>query len=277
MFFTETLQAKLRWLPQPAKNAIKSAGSAFLKTREHFVGEPQQAALLFAHMRSGSTLLHHLLISHPEIIGRGERNEKFADSRDLDKLKLDVYLHRGEWFRGHRFVAAQINHNRFLKSEALLNHPRVRPIFLIREPHASVASMVRVLDPHYGTTVEQATDYYADRLNTLRRYAGQIQESSRAIFLTYDDLILNTEATLLALQSFLGLSTRLSEEYRLFDFTGARGDPSPHIMSGRILRQRAEHQIDLDRKVLDRLRKVYADCEVAMRSACTSMPASRGD
>ena len=271
MLLLETLKQKLRWLPGPAKDALKLAGIALLKTREHFVREPQRAVLLFAHMRSGSTLLHHLLISHPEIIGRGERNEVFAGSRDLDRLKLDVYLHRGQFFRVHRFVADQINHNRFLKSEALLNHPHVRTIFLIREPQASVASMVRVLGRYYGTNVEQATAYYADRLKTLTRYAGQIQDRSRAFFLTYSDLVLNTEATLRALQSFLGLSTRLTEEYRLFDFTGSQGDPSPHIMSGRILHQRAGYQIDLDRKVLEQLLEAYHNCQVAMRSACSSI------
>ena len=271
MLLLETLKQKLRWLPGPAKDALKLAGIALLKTREHFVREPQRAVLLFAHMRSGSTLLHHLLISHPEIIGRGERNEVFAGSRDLDRLKLDVYLHRCQFFRVHRFVADQINHNRFLKSEALLNHPHVRTIFLIREPQASVASMVRVLGRYYGTNVEQATEYYADRLKTLIRYAGQIQDRWRAFFLTYSDWVLNTEATLCGLQSFLGLSTRLTEEYRLFDFTGARGDPSPHIMSGRVSHQRAGYQIDLDRKVLEQLLEVYHNCQVAMRSACSSI------
>lgn len=268
---TETFKHGLRRLPQPAKNALKFAGIGLLNTREHFVREPQQAVLLFAHMRSGSTLLHHLLISHPEITGCGERNQVFAGSRDLDRLKLDAYWHSSEFFRVHRFVTDQINHNRLLESEELLNHPLVRPIFLIREPEPSIGSMVCVLGPYYGTTVEQATEHYAERLKALTRYASQIQDPSRAFFLTYSDLVRNTESTLRALQSFLGLSSRLTEEYRLFDFTGSRGDPSPLIMSGRIAGPRAAYQADLDPEVLERLLEQYDSCQVAMKSACSSI------
>ena len=281
----------MRWLPRPAKDALKLAGIVLLNARERLAVERQQALLVMAHMRSGSTLLHHLLISHPQIIGRGERNEVFANSRDLDRLKLDVHLHQGRLFRVHRFVADQINHDRFLTSEALLNHPHVRPIFLIREPQASIASMVRVLGRHYGTTVEQATEYYADRLKTLTRYAGQIADPSQAFFLTYGDLVLNTEATLRELQSFLGLSTPLTEEYQVFDFTGSRGDPSPQIRSGRIQRQPEGHHIDpteesqmlgqrrgrqsaldlIHRNTLAQLLEAYQNCQAAMRSACSSI------
>ncbi len=270
---SETFKQKLHRLPRPAKDALKLAGIGLLKTREYFAREPQQVVLLFAHMRSGSTLLHHLLISHPEIIGCGERNQEFAGSRDLDRLKVDVYWRRGQFFRFHRFVADQINHDHLLKSEALLNHPHVHPIFLIREPQASVASMVRVLGRYHGTTVEQATAYYADRLKVLTRYAGQIQDPSRAFFLSYSDLVQDAGASLSGLQSFLGLSTRLSEEYRIFDFTGTRGDPSPVIMSGRILQRHAAHQIDIDPKVLEHLDELYENCQLAMRSACSSIRA----
>ncbi len=267
----ETPKQPLHRLLRPAKDALKLAGIGLLKTREFIVREPQQVVLLFAHMRSGSTLLHHLLISHPEIIGCGERNQDFADSRDLDRLKLDVHWPRRQFFRFHRFVTDQINHDHLLKSEALLNHPNVHPIFLIRKPQASVASMVHVLGRYHGTTVEQATAYYADRLKVLTRYAGQIQDPSRAFFLSHSDLVQHAGATLGGLQSFLGLSTRLSEEYRIFDFTGSRGDPSPVIMSGRILHQNPEHHIDLDPKVLEHLDELYENCRLAMRSACSSI------
>lgn len=111
-------------------------------------------------MRSGSTLLHHLLINHPEITGYGERNAVYTSTQDFNRLRVDVYAHQSQMFRQlfqwHRYVADQMNHNHLLASEALLNHPHVCTIFLIREPSVAIASMVNVLGKFYGMTVHEA-------------------------------------------------------------------------------------------------------------------------
>ncbi len=220
------------------------------------------------HMRSGSTLLVHLLSSHPEILGAGERNATYASCEDLRRLSVDVAYLRRKFFRGYGYVVDQINHNRFLVAEDLLNHPRVCKIFLIREPKATLASMVEVFGRHYGMTPRQAVDYYLDRLGALERYARQVREKGSSFFLTYDDLVIKSEPVLRHLGCFLRLRTPLAESYQVFDFTGKRGDPSRRISSGRILPRRPRRPIDLEPGLLQQASEAYARCASVLEERC---------
>lgn len=261
-----------RRLPVAIKTELKRVLGAFLTARDRYAGGPQTVLLLLAHMRSGSTLLHHLLISHPEITGRGERNATYAGEQDLQRLRVDVYAHRGGLLRCHRYVTDQVNHDRFLAAEGLLNHPGVRTVFLIREPEASIASMARVLGEFYDTSAEEAVAYYGDRLATLARYARLLQTPSPAFFLTYDDLVLHTEPALQGLSAFLGLKSVLSARYRRFEFTGQRGDPSATIHSGRIVPPKRPQGIRLAPEVSSRLQAAFRDCRRALEEHCAPRP-----
>lgn len=258
-------------LPEPIKKALKGVALALLKTRERWTGEAPDAVLLLAHMRSGSTLLMHILLSHPAILGYGERNRPYASARDMDRLTVDACYQRRQFFRSPRYVVDQINHTRFLASEALLNHPRVRTIFLIREPEDSIASMVEVLGRYYGMTLDEAVAYYSERLQALARYAQGIENPARTFFLTYDDLVTETTSSLHGLQAFLSLETALSEDYRRFDFTGRRGDPSTAIESGSILKDKPRRRIELAPEILARTRAAYDDCRAVLAARCESI------
>ena len=258
------------WFPLPTKTALKRLLGVFLQARDCYVGESPTVLLVLSHMRSGSSLLHHILISHPEIIGYGERNAVYAAPQDFDRLRVDVYAHRGQLLRCHRYVADQLNHNHLLASDALLNHPQVRTIFLIREPSAAIASLVGVLGKFYTIHVDEAAAYYRERLATLVRYARCLQDRSRAFVLTYDDLVKTTEPTLQSLSTFLQLKTELTERYQRFAFTGQRGDPSVLIYTGRILRDKATHSNPLKPHVLTRLQDLYQDCRQTLETCCVS-------
>jgi len=49
-------------------------------------GQPYRILLILSHMRSGSSLLTHLLNSNPEIIGYGETHIQYASEQDFKKL-----------------------------------------------------------------------------------------------------------------------------------------------------------------------------------------------
>ena len=118
--------------------------------------------------------------------------------------------------------------------------------------------------------IEDAVNYYRDRLIALTHYSNILEDRSRVFFLTNDDLINNTRPTLDKLEAFLGLQHRLTEQYHKFDFTGIRGDPSPNIQVGRVLRDRPRHQLELDPAILANLLDVYCDCERNLRKTCQS-------
>jgi sulfotransferase family protein len=264
------VQVNYSWLPAPLRRQLRRLLLAGLKVGDWCAGDSPGALLLLAHQRSGSTLLHHLLISHPQILGSGERLEQYASVHDLDRLRVDSHIRRRQFFRRPRYVTDQINHTQLLVSEELLNHPRVRAIILIREPQATMASISSVLGKRLMLSVHVAATYYCSRLSALARYARIIDDRSRALFLTYDNLTTDTASTLRKLQTFLGLHPNLSAQYRTFDFTGVAGDPSPHIHAGRILQGKPTHPLALDPALLTSLLEAYEDCQNTLREHCLS-------
>jgi hypothetical protein len=220
-------------------------------------------------MRSGSTLLHHLLISHPEILGCGERMKHFASDADFERLRIDAHLRRGQLLRRHRYVTDQVNYNVFLDPRLLHNRPDVRIIFLIRDPTAAIASMGKLLNRIGWTSLDDAVHYYRERLSNLSALATRIPNRSIAFALTYDDLTTKTTDTLARLSHFLKIRTPLLDKYRVFDFTGIRGDPSPVIHSGRVHRGGSPPQPDLDVALLSELCEIYENCRQDLRRHCS--------
>ncbi len=253
---------------QAVKGWLRHRALAYLERREHRRDDRSRIVWILGHMRSGSTLLMHLLSSHPEVLGAGERNAVYASPQDLRRLAVEAAYARRRFFREYRYVVDQINHDRFLVDEGLLDHPRVAKIFLVREPRGAVASMVEVLGRHYGMTLEQAADYYVDRLRALERYARKVADQRCSLFLSYQDLVKNPRPSLDRLQAFLDLETPLSESYRRFRFTGRQGDPSRRISSGRILTDLQPRPVDLEPAVLERARQAYSRCLSTLAEHC---------
>jgi hypothetical protein len=193
------------------------------------------------HMRCGSTLLMHILLTSPEFIGCGERNAPYQSAVDLDKLELAARSQMRAPFRRARYVVDQINHDKFTPNENLLRSQRVRCIFLIRDPEHTIQSILHLTKEFYQTwPASRAVDHYVSRLQTLAAYAVALQGQSFSV--TYEDLVDRTPAALQRLKEFLHLESELREEYALQPFTGRRGDPSENISSGRVLHERPPKQ-----------------------------------
>ncbi len=161
-----------------ARRALRSFGVA-----------PLPAVFIMGHMRSGSTLLLHILMTHPEIIGCGERNTPYRSSIDLDKLEIASRVARRAPFRPVRYAIDQINHDKFTPNADLLGDERLRCIFLIRKPKATIESIVNLSRTYYEPwTVQRAVDYYSQRLQTLAEYATRLGSGNEVLGLTYNDL-----------------------------------------------------------------------------------------
>ena len=207
---------------------------------------PAQALLLMGHMRSGSTLLLHLLLTNPEIGGVGERNATYRSAIDLGRLVMTARLAGRAPLARLRYVVDQINHSKFTPDPTLFENPRVRIIFLLRRPQATIASLLELMRTHYQPwSVDQAVDYYVERLQTLAGYGDRLRQQEHAALVTYDDLTDDPPDVLTQLQSFLGTSAGFSERYGVHEFTGKRGDPGPHITSGQIGRPSSHTDVTL--------------------------------
>ena len=222
---------------------------------------PPGAILILGHMRSGSTLLLHLLMTTPEIAAMGERNAVYASEGDLARLVMTTRLARRLPLAKLRYVADQINHSRFTPSRALLGHARVRLIFLIRRPEASIVSLIKLTGTHYEAwSVERAVDYYVERLEAIARHADAVSDTAHAVFLPYEDLTDHPRESLAGLQTFLGTRLAFSEHYALHDFTGKRGDPGPNISTGWIARPSPLTEGQLPAGELSRATRAYEGC-----------------
>lgn len=252
------------------KSTLKSALVPVARASRRLRRDPGRVVLVLAHMRSGSSLLHHLLISNPALFGRGERNQAYRSTVDFDRLFVDVCATQRRWLPAGAHVCDQVNHGRFVVDETLLLNPRVRKILLVREPRPALASMVHVLGQHYGFGVEAALDHYVTRLRDLRRYAEH-DDRRRQFVLTYDELVGPQRRDVLhALSAFLELPQPLDERYEIFDFTGRSGDPSARIRAGRITDEPSTWTLELPEQRARELQAEYEECVAVLRQSCST-------
>lgn len=231
------------------------------------VGVPRPATLLIlGHMRSGSTLLLHLLMTNPEISAVGERGKVYACRADLARLHIAARLAHGLPVRHLRYVADQVNHDHLTPDACLLRQAEIRILFLLRQPQATIASIVELYRRYHPLpwSVPRAVDYYVQRLQTLARLGAAPPNRTSAALIRYEDLTARPDETLEALRRFLQLAHGFSQTYSIHRFTRTRGDPGSHIATGRILPSTAGAALDLSESESERITNAYAQCSAAL-------------
>lgn len=207
--------------------------------------KPLKYLFILGHMRSGSSLLVHLLGSNPGILGYGENHLFYNTRADFDELLLKVTGFFKTWRVKEDFVMDKVLHNRFLPDLSLLKSEDVYVLFLSRNPEKSLPSIVNVytdvmpkVAPEKAGDESTGLNYYITRMETLAQYATEFGGSPRTMFLTYEDLLDNSTETFSSLQSWLGLEHPFSESYKMHDATGVagKGDYSELIKKGHIER-----------------------------------------
>src|ERR1700722_1796011 len=226
------MRAQIRKLRRHALGNACSLAEGGLATLG--VARPQ-ALLLLGHMRCGSTLLLHLLMTNPQVSAQGERNAVYASGADFARLALSTRLAHPSPLRRLRYVADQVNHNHATPGEQVLGRRRVRAVFLLRGSDAALASLLELSRVFYegAWSPERALEYYIGRVARLQQLAG-VFRPGQAAFLTYETLIARPAEALESLRVFLGLAQGFSQQYSTYGFTGERGDPGPRIVSGRV-------------------------------------------
>jgi hypothetical protein len=130
-----------------------------------------------------------------------------------------------------RYIVDQINHP-YVTDEVLLSPLMYRCIILIREPQATLRSMMKLFQCHES----EALTLYVERLEALSHYGLLLKK--RAHLVQYDDLVDHTNQTLAGLSKFIGLESPFRSTYAAHRMTGSAGfgDSSPHINSGHVIR-----------------------------------------
>jgi hypothetical protein len=224
-----------------------------------------------SHMRSYSSLLCHILGSHPDISGYSEAHRSYFGRNDLDRLARTVRELTGET-KLKRFLLDKVLHDHREIAPDVLHRPDVRCLFLLRnagDTIASILGMARTIG-HTGVYSDprQVTDYYEARLARMNEYAAHVP--GRALFVESERLLDDTTALLARLTQWLALSAPLSAEYKTFPYTGlpGHGDPSSNIKAGKVVaskdRRRDSPALPISDEILARGNDAYDRCHAAL-------------
>ena len=197
--------------------------------------------LVLSHMRSYSTLVCHILGSHPEIDGYCETHLKYRSRLDLLRLRWRVRRLTGAPLHGH-YLLDKILHD-YPITPAILAHARTRALILVRRPSASIHSIL-TMGRQLGLIAwhqepEAVARYYETRLRTLTQLAGTL--GGRALLVRSERLIADPAAQLSDITQFLGLHRHLEQNYRHFPHTGQPGCGDPIAIG-------ASHTLELRRE-----------------------------
>lgn len=221
-------------------------------------------------MRSGSSLLTHLLISNPEIAGFGESKICWSNRKDFDHLVTRVSYNTKNFKMNERFVLDKVLHNRLISQLDILNDERLKIIFLLREPERTLVSYLSLFKKENEFS---ALHYYQQRLNFLLKCAKFIGSQERSLFFTYDELINQTESIFKKIQSFIDLKYAISSNYKITKYTGVKniGDSSEYIKSGKILKTPVNRKINISQSVIEQAQEHYSVCLLELRKYCSTI------
>ncbi len=215
-------------------------------------------------MRAYSSLAGHILGSHPEINGYYELHLDYQQD-DSQQHQLSHYQKHDSLKKNSHFLFDKLLHNRYRLSDHLIYNTNNRILVSIRQPEATLKSILKLFrnkpDPAPFQDAQEVAQYYCERLDALtefcRRYKGHY------FYYDAEEWVQQPETLLPKLQSWLGLSTALSEKYQQFSQTGkARaGDSSEKILSGEINKRQHDYgEIKLDQQWISLSEKKYKDC-----------------
>ena len=212
---------------------------------------------LLSHMRSRSSLLSHIIGSSDEVTGNRELQVSYTN-RFKGKIKANNLL---DSEINTKYYFDKILHTGLTQNVSFFNSQNCKYIFLIREPESSLKSILKMyLDENKKYSIEKAHKYYVDRLSFLHDIYQK--NSHNYIIVNSDDVIYDTNNTLLNLSNFLDLKKTLTKNYQVTEHTGKRfsGDSSKNIFAGNILDDNEKvnsFDMEIPQDLLNSANKVY--------------------
>jgi len=224
---------------------------------------------ILSHMRGYTSLLSHILGSHPEISGYFELHQSYRNSLDLILMRVRVADGLNYQIRG-QYILDKILHQDCILSPNILHRDDLYTIFVLRKPEPTLKS----LKAHENSKDEpyNALKYYLERLDYLKNLSNVPRNR---IYLDGESLLENTNSTLEFIRSCFQLKEEISSSYSIFKFTGKRGgygDWSDFIMQGKIVYERNYYdEIKISPGELKMVTEAYDDARCTMKQTCSSL------
>lgn len=228
---------------------------------------------MLSHMRAYTSLLGHILGSHPAINGYFELHISYDETTAVaDQLQE---LRRYEALKNNsRYLFDKLLHNRYrLRPERFdpkrFDPDRVKILVALREPEQSIKSIVNLFARKEAGELyaqpEEAARYYIDRVGCLTEFCC----TWRGRYYYFDAESLRQEHAMLlsALTRWLDLEVPLSPHYQTFSQTGQprKGDSSRRIHSGGIDNSLSDYsQVIIPPDTLRQAQSRYRNCRQKM-------------
>lgn len=246
-----------------------------LKRRYQLLIERADYIFLCSHMRGYTSLLSHILGSHNEIKGYSEMHQSYRSNFGLIQLRFKSKL-TTKSLNTPRFLYDKLLHNQYKISRSILHQKNVHPILMIREPEQTIKSIINMGEKMHQvswyTDEKKVTDYYCKRLLQLEQIAKK--SKGRIPFILGNQLIDQPESTLNFLSEYLQLNHPLQKDYNTFSLTGTvgLGDPSKHIKSGTIVKNRDKYShISLSHRHINAAQNQFIKTKTLLASICKTI------
>jgi len=227
-----------------------------------------QRIFLLSHMRAYSSLIGHILGSHPQINGYYEMHLSYSSTADLDE-QVRLYMQTETPKPGSIYLFDKLLHNDYALDTRILAGSDDRILMSTRTPENSLKSIIHLFqskqtDELYAEP-DQAIDYYIQRL----KYLAAFSQNNPGQYYYFDAELIKTDSQdlLQSLTRWCELTPPLSDRYQVFSLTGkARaGDSSGLIKSGKIEASENHYPgVKLKAQLLSQAELAYAEYREVM-------------
>ncbi len=226
---------------------------------------------LISHMRANTSLISHILGSHPQISGYYEMHLSYTSKQDFQKQEALLFknsdlknkIKQAATVSNTRYLFDKLLHNKYeLMPENLVSQSKdnnsseqIKILVSIRPAEQTIKSIINLFrhkkEPHPYAEPINAIEYYLQRIKNMAQFCEKYK--NRYYYYDADLIRKDSENSLNCLQTWLSLETPLSEHYQVFSMTGrARmGDSSDNMTKGHIVKQQSDYDtIELPNKLL---------------------------
>ena len=213
------------------------AGMTLHRTMMRPLMRKPRLLLVLGVMRSGSTLLSHILMGNPRLKGFGEAHVAYTSPDALLDLAYWVFRFTGRYPRQGDYLFDKVLHGGHIPDiKQLAAFADLHVIFLLRDP-ATNARSLRAMFARQPSSAETDVDaLLIKRYDELNLVAGALPKEVPQAVITYEDLTTDPDRPLEFLGRFLGLDVPLSRQYKVPRWSGrwGIGDGSANIALGEI-------------------------------------------
>lgn len=241
---------------------------------------------VFAHMRSGSSLLVHILNSNAQIVGYGEMKTLYRDEDSLGVLLSKVSLFFDKKRLSETYVLDKIVQDELFVDTNLLNRSDVMCIFLVRDAIQSLPSITDMyvnlfpkFHENWSGGEKEALEYYKTRLNRLLQLAKGNRSVNKPLLVTYDEILNKPTELFSLLHKSLGVENTFTEQYVLHKATGVPviGDFSDTIKSGRIQKDKRPVERTVSPCLIEDGQETYLMTLLELKQYCVSLKSDQFD